>query len=211
MPTVHTADHPLRLCVLLSGAGTTLQNLIERIADGRLRNVRIVRVISSRSTVGGVRIARQAGIPVAVVRVRDHASPDDFSQALSRRVDECRPHVVLMAGFLCHWQVPGQYVHRVLNLHPALLPDFGGRGMFGIHVHAAVLGAGRRESGCTVHLVDQEYDHGPIVARATLQLDPSRETPDSLAARVQTLERELLPEVLQCVADGGVEWLQRFA
>jgi phosphoribosylglycinamide formyltransferase-1 len=106
------------------------------------------------------------------------------------------------------WRLPPRYEGRVLNIHPALLPKFGGRGMHGGHVHAAVLAAGDRESGCTVHLVDLEYDHGSIVAQRRVPVLPG-DTVDTLAERVQAAERELYPEIVQAVADRGLEWLVR--
>lgn len=191
---------PLRLGVLLSGGGSTLANLIDRIGDSRLRNVRIACVLSTRAAVRGVEIARQAGLSCEVIRPRDFADGRDFSAALSAALRSAGVELVVMAGFLSYWHVPADYAGRALNIHPALLPSFGGRGMFGAHVHAAVLAAGERESGCTVHIVDDEYDHGPIVAqrRVPVQADDTVET---LAARVMAVERELYPEVIQRCAD----------
>ena len=121
-------------------------------------------------------------------------------------MDQAEAHLVLMAGFMRYWRLPPRWQGRVLNIHPALLPRFGGRGMYGGHVHAAVLAAGERESGCTVHLVDLEYDHGPIVAQRRVPVLPG-DTPDTLADRVQAAERELYPEVVQAVVERGLEWL----
>ncbi len=201
---------PLRLAVFISGRGTTLANLIDRIQDGRLRNIRIDLVVSSRSGVRGVDIARAAGLPLEVIRRRDHVDEAAFSAALTAAVDRAGVDLVALAGFLCHWQLPAHWQGRVLNIHPALLPRFGGRGFYGEHVHRAVLSAGERESGCTVHLVDEEYDHGPIVAQVRVPVHPE-DTPASLAARVMAVERELYPEVLQRVADEGLAWLRRAA
>jgi folate-dependent phosphoribosylglycinamide formyltransferase PurN len=105
--------------------------------------------------------------------------------------------------------LPPRYAGRVLNIHPALLPRFGGRGFWGHHVHEAVLAAGVTESGCTVHLVDTEYDHGPIVAQRRVPVLPG-DTPDTLAERVGVAERELYPHVIQQVANQGLEWLKQF-
>jgi phosphoribosylglycinamide formyltransferase-1 len=116
---------------------------------------------------------------------------------------------VALGGFLCFWRLPPQYEGRVLNIHPALLPRFGGKGFYGHRVHEAVLTAGAAESGCTVHLVDNQYDHGPIVAQSRVPVRPD-DTPDTLAERVGLAERELYPRVIQQVADQGLEWLQQF-
>jgi phosphoribosylglycinamide formyltransferase-1 len=203
-----TESDPLRLGVLISGGGTTLANLIERRADGRLRHCDITLVISSRSEVRGVEIARRAGLRLEIIRKRDFPEPSEFSDAIVAALDAARVDLVAMAGFLCLWRIPRRYQGRVLNIHPALLPSFGGRGMYGHHVHQAVLAAGAAESGCSVHLADNQYDHGPIIAqtRVPVRLD---DTPESLAERVGVAERELYPQVIQAVADHGLAWLNR--
>ena len=199
----------LRLGVLVSGAGATLENLVQRIRDGRLRNAEIALVISSRSAVRGVEIAQAAGLPLEIVRKRDHPDEAAFSAAIARMLDRATVDLAVLAGFLCFWRLPPRYDGRVLNIHPALLPRFGGKGMYGRHVHAAVLAAGVTESGCTVHLVDNEYDHGPIVAQARVPVQ-SADTPETLAQRVMAAERELYPRVIQQIADHGLAWLQQY-
>ncbi len=200
---------PLHLAVLISGGGTTLENLIARIRDGRLRGVEIRLVISSRSTVRGVEIARAAGLPLQIVRRKDY--PDDamFSTAITAALDRARVDLVVLAGFLCFWHLPPHYAGRVLNIHPALLPRFGGKGLYGHRVHEAVLAAGATESGCTIHLVDNQYDHGPIIAQSCVPVQ-ANDTPDSLAERVGVAERELYPRVIQQIADHGLDWLRQF-
>jgi phosphoribosylglycinamide formyltransferase-1 len=210
MQRAFTQSRPLRLGVLISGGGTTLANLIERIADGRLRNVEIKLVVSSRGAVPGVEIARRADLRLEIVRKRDYPDASAFSQAMIHVLDAARVDLIAMGGFLCFWRIPPHYENRVLNIHPALLPDFGGHGMYGHRVHEAVLAAGVSESGCTVHLADNEYDHGPIVAQTRVPVRPD-DTPDSLAARVGEAERELYPHVIQQVADHGLPWLIRQA
>jgi formyltetrahydrofolate-dependent phosphoribosylglycinamide formyltransferase len=202
------ADPALRLGVLVSGAGSTLENLLQRLRDGRLRNAEIALVISSRSAVRGVEIARAAGLPLEIVRKRDHPDETEFSAAIARTLDRAAVDLAVLAGFLCFWRLPPRYAGRVLNIHPALLPRFGGKGMYGRQVHAAVLAAGVTESGCTVHLVDNEYDHGPIVAQARVPVQLA-DTPETLAQRVMAAERELYPRVIQQVADHGLAWLQQ--
>ena len=209
MSPAGTRRDSLTLGVLISGGGTTLANLMERIRDGRLRGVTIKLVLSSRSTVCGVAIARAADIPTEILRQRDYPGDAAFSAAITAALDRAKVDLAVLAGFLCFWRLPPHYLGRVLNIHPALLPRFGGRGFYGEHVHAAVLAAGEKETGCTVHLVDNEYDHGRIIAqrRVPVHLD---DTPDSLAQRVGLAERELYPEVIQKIADNGFTWLQRF-
>lgn len=198
----------LRIAVLISGGGTTLENLVLRLEDQRLRGIEIVRVISSRQQAGGVCIARAANVPVTVVSKRNFPDVEDYSAALVRVLDSTDPDLVVMGGFLCYWRIPERYEGRVLNIHPALLPKYGGQGMFGHLVHQAVLAAGERESGCTVHLADNLYDHGPIVAQARVPVLPG-DDPERLARRVGEAERELYPRVLQGVADEGLDWLDR--
>ena len=206
MNSVFSDQQPLRIGVLISGGGSTLANLIEHTRDQRLRFTQIAVVISSRQQVRGVKIARAAGLPLHVIRPRDYASAEAFSAAITQALDQANVDLVVMAGFLCLWMFPPEYAGRVLNIHPALLPDFGGPGMYGHHVHEAVLQAGQRESGCTVHLADHQYDQGSIVAQARVPVVET-DTPDALAARVQEAERALYPQVIQAVATHGIAWL----
>src|SRR5829696_571813 len=150
------------IAVLISGGGTTLQNLIDRIADGTLP-ARIVQVISSRAGAPGVDRARAAGLPVAVVERKAFPSVEAFSE---RNFDLCRAagaRLVCLGGYLQLLRIPDDYRLKVINIHPALLPAFGGRGMYGHHVHETVLAYGVKLTGCTAHFVDNEYDHGPII------------------------------------------------
>ncbi|MBU0639571.1 MAG: phosphoribosylglycinamide formyltransferase [Planctomycetes bacterium] len=201
-------QRPLRLAVLISGGGTTLANLIDRIADGRLTGAEIRLVISSRSAVRGVDIGRAAGLAVEIIRKQDFADEAAFSHAISAALDRAQVDLVVMAGFLCLWRLPARYEGRVLNIHPGLLPNFCGQGMYGHHVHEAVLAAGERQSGCTVHVADNQYDHGPALARQVVPVLRD-DTPASLAERVQAAERELYPAVIQQIADHGLAWLRQ--
>jgi phosphoribosylglycinamide formyltransferase-1 len=187
-----------RLAVLLSGNGTTLQNLIDRIADGRLP-ARIVQVVSSKAAAYGVERARKAGLPVAIAERKQFPTLEAFSTAIFDHCRAAQADLVCLAGFLQLLRIPGDFAGRVLNIHPALLPAFGGKGMYGHHVHKAVLQAGVAESGCTVHLVDDEYDHGPIVVQKRVPVLPGN-TPESLAERVFAVECEAYPEAIQSVA-----------
>jgi phosphoribosylglycinamide formyltransferase 1 len=192
--------HPFRIAVLISGEGTSLQNLIDRIADGRLPGVEIPIVISSRSQVGGVERARRAGLPVDVIRVKDLPEVEKFSEHIALTLDVYAVDLVVQAGWLCLWQVPRRWLGRVINIHPALLPMYGGKGFYGRHVHEAVLAAGDKVSGATVHWVDNEYDHGEVVLQKQCPVEPD-DTADSLAERVQALERELLPAAILQIRD----------
>ncbi len=194
-----TIQAPLKVAVMLSGGGRTLQNLIDETAAGRLP-VEIVRVISSRSGVAGIDRARAAGIEVEVVSPR--ALPGAaFSAALTEAVDRCHAELVCLAGFLCRWEIPPRYHLRVMNIHPALLPRFGGKGFYGHHVHEAVLASGATESGCTVHFADNEYDHGPIILQRRVPVLPG-DTADTLAERVFAEECVAYPEAIRRFAAG---------
>jgi phosphoribosylglycinamide formyltransferase 1 len=189
------AISPLRLAVLVSGAGTTLQNLIDRIAADSLC-ARIDLVISSRAEVLAVGRARDAGIPVVVINPRDYSSAGEFSRAVFAAVERQPIDLVCLAGWLSLLELPRKWVGKVMNIHPALLPKFGGRGMFGRHVHEAVLASRERESGCTVHFVNEKYDDGPIILQKKCAVLPS-DTPDTLAARVFELEKDAYPQAIE--------------
>jgi phosphoribosylglycinamide formyltransferase 1 len=184
---------PLRLAILLSGSGRTLENLLAEIAAGRL-DATIEIVVASRGDVRGVEIARQAGLATHVMPQGTHStaawSADIFAACRAARAD-----LVVMAGFLKLIEVPPDFTDRVINIHPALLPAFGGRGYHGMHVHRAVLARGCTVSGCTVHLVDNEYDHGRILLQKTVPVLPD-DTPEALAARVFAVECQTLPEAI---------------
>lgn len=204
MPVV-TAPPLFRLAVLISGSGSTLRNILERCADGRLRGVVVCGVAASRDCTG-LEYARAAGLPWAIVE-RCHGGGEfdaaEFSARLTAQLEQWRPDLIVLGGFLSPYLAPLKWKHRVINIHPALLPAFGGKGMYGDKVHAAVLASGAQVSGASVHLVTPEYDAGPILAqRSVAVLDG--DTVESLGARVRALEAELYPEVLQWFADGRV-------
>ena len=180
--------------VLLSGGGRTLLNLVAAVQAGRLR-AEIVKVISSRRDALGVTRAAEAGLPVEVLRPRDFPDAAAFAAAQTASILAARPDLVVMAGYLVHYPVPAALEGRILNIHPSLLPRHGGQGLYGEHVHAAVLASGDRESGCTVHVVDDEYDHGPIVAQRRVPVLPG-DTAETLAGRVFEAECALYPQAI---------------
>jgi phosphoribosylglycinamide formyltransferase 1 len=196
-------DRPIRLAVLLSGGGTTLQNLLDRIADGRLR-AQVVLVVSNRSDAFGLERAGRAGIPTAVVSRRECASADEFGRLIFERCRAAEVELVCLAGFLQFLPIPEDFAGRVLNIHPALIPAFCGKGYYGHRVHEAALAAGVKVAGCTVHFADYEYDHGPIILqRAVPVLDD--DTADTLAARVFAEECEAYPEAIRLFAEGRLQ------
>jgi formyltetrahydrofolate-dependent phosphoribosylglycinamide formyltransferase len=190
----------LRLAVLLSGSGRTLDNLLDWIAAGRLAG-RVETVVSSRSDVRGVLIAERAGITVHVLPRAD-ATVAAWSATIFDRCRAVNADLVVMAGFLHLVEIPADFTGRVINIHPALLPAFGGRGFHGMHVHRAVLARGCTVSGCTVHLVDNEYDHGRVLLQRTVPV-LADDTADSLAARVFAAECVALPEAINRIASAA--------
>ena len=187
-----------RLAVLLSGSGRTLENLLARQASGDLP-VEFAGAVSSRPGVRGVDIAREAGIPVAVIPRRDYRDVASHNAATAAWLEPLRPQIIALAGYLCYFIRPPWFTGPAVNIHPALLPRHGGRGMYGDRVHAAVLAAGDRESGCTVHHVDDLYDHGPVIAQVRVPVLPGDDA-HALAERVFAAECELYPRVLADLA-----------
>jgi len=190
---------PLRLGVLLSGGGTTLQNILDRIEAGRL-DARVVAVGSSRGDAYGLVRAKNAGIDTFVCRSKDYPDFDRLSEAINENLARHDLGLVALAGFMCLWRIPESLRGRVMNIHPALLPAFGGKGLYGHHVHQAVLDAGVKVSGCTVHFADEHYDHGPIIVQRTCPVLDD-DTPDTLAARVFKEECCAYPEAVQLFAE----------
>lgn len=192
-----------RIAVLISGGGTTLRNLIEKIAAGRLE-VEIALVVSSNPAAGGLRFADEAGIPRLVIERKLFASQDEFSQTIFDRCRKAKVDLVVLGGFLKRVTIPDDFTNRVVNIHPALMPAFCGEGFYGHRVHEAVLDYGAKLSGCTVHFADNQYDHGPvIVQRAVPVLDD--DTPETLAARVFEAECVAYPEAIGLIAAGRVQ------
>jgi len=181
------------LVVLISGGGRTLVRLAEAIARGELA-ARILTVIASRECAGCER-ARELGLSVRVMP--GVIAPEDLEGAA------CGAEWIVLAGYLKLVRVPEAYRGRIVNIHPALLPSFGGRGMYGQHVHAAVLAAGCKVSGCTVHLVDEAFDRGPIVLQRTCEVLEG-DTPEALAARVFAVECGAYVEALRLLIAGRV-------
>lgn len=194
---------PVRMAVLISGSGRTLQNFIDLILAGRLP-ARIEVVVSSDPDAFGLKRANQAGIPAHVVSRRDFKDAKSFSEAVTAAMAPHEADLILLAGFLHLYRFPEKYEGRVLNIHPALLPRFGGKGFYGRRVHEAVLRAGDAESGCTVHFADHRYDRGPIILQRKVPVLPG-DTPGTLADRVFQAECEAFPEAVRRVISGEVK------
>jgi formyltetrahydrofolate-dependent phosphoribosylglycinamide formyltransferase len=198
---------PIRLAVLLSGGGTTLQNLMDRIADGRL-NARIVLVVASRPDAFGLKRAEGAGIPWDVVERQQYDSTDKFSTALFKRCHDAQAELVCLAGFLQLVRIPPDFAGRVMNIHPSLIPAFCGKGFYGQRVHEAALAYGVKISGCTVHFADNVYDQGPIILQRTVPV-LDNDTPDTLAERIFHEECAAYPEAIRLFAEGKLKIVGR--
>jgi phosphoribosylglycinamide formyltransferase-1 len=200
--TDSASNRPLRIAVLISGGGTTLRNLIQKIEAGVL-DAQILLVVASTAKAGGLNFAEAAGIPGVVVRRKDFPSQDAFSADIFERCRQAGADLVVLGGFLKQLTIPEDFTNRVVNIHPALIPSFCGDGMYGHFVHEAVLDYGAKVSGCTVHFADNEYDHGPVILQKAVPVMDD-DTPQTLAARVFKAECQAYPEVLNLIAAGRV-------
>jgi phosphoribosylglycinamide formyltransferase-1 len=201
------AEKNLKLAVLISGSGRTLKNFIDLAAEGQLP-IDIRLVISSSPTAGGLTFADAAGINTQIIPRSDFPRGGAGSEAFGEKIfSACRDagvDYVAMAGFMKLAPVPGDFAGRVVNIHPALIPAFCGAGMYGDRVHQAVLDAGVKVTGCTVHFVDNEYDHGPIIWQQPVPVFDD-DTADTLGKRVFEIEKEAYPHVLQLLAAGRIK------
>ncbi|MEM8783112.1 MAG: phosphoribosylglycinamide formyltransferase [Planctomycetota bacterium] len=196
-------DRPVKLAVLVSGGGTTLANLAKRIEDGVLF-ASVETVVVSREGVGGLGVCERHGLPATVIPRKPYGDDvERFSCDVFGVIRRSGADLVCLAGFLSLLRIPDDFRHRVLNIHPSLLPGFGGPGMYGTRVHEAVIRHGAKLSGCTVHFADNTYDTGPIVAQRACPVEPD-DTPATLAARVFEQECEAFPEAIADWAEGRV-------
>lgn len=202
-PLTAPLDRPVRLAVLISGGGTTLVNLMTKIRS-KVLSAEIGIVIASRSNCGGIQRARDLGLRCQVMERKSYHSVEDFSNAIFTACREVEADLIVCGGFLSLIRIPPDYAGRVINIHPSLIPAFCGKGFHGHLVHEAVLNRGAKVSGCTVHFVDDEYDHGPIILQKTVPVFDN-DTADELAERVFQAECEALPEAIQMFASGKLE------
>lgn len=193
---------PLPIAVLISGGGTTLRNLLEKIEQGSL-DAAVRLVISSKPQARGLEFAANADIPALVVERKRADSDESFRDAIFAPCRDAGVELVVMGGFLKHVLIPPDFEDRVLNIHPALIPSFCGQGYYGQRVHQAVLDYGTKVSGCTIHFVDEHYDHGPILLQRTVPVFPG-DTAATLARRVFDAECKAYPEAIQLLAEGRV-------
>lgn len=195
----------MNIAVLASGEGTTLQAVLDACASGRLP-ARVAVVISNNADAGALRRARSAAVPARHLSAVTAGGRVQQDQALRDTLVEFATELVLLAGYMQRLgpSTLAAFGGRIINTHPALLPEFGGQGMFGSNVHRAVLSAGRRISGTTVHWVDENYDTGAVIAQVRVPVEPE-DSAQSLATRVQAAERELVIEVLAAAASGRLK------
>jgi len=193
------------VAVLGSGRGSNFQAILKAIQGGVLTNVRICVTVSNNSGAGILEIARANSIPAFHISRKQCASDDQLNDRLLSTLSQFGTELVVLAGYMKRLdrRIIERYSNRIVNIHPALLPRYGGEGLYGMHVHEAVIQAGEKESGATVHLVDEDYDHGPIVLQQTVPV-ASGETVKSLAAKVIEIEHQLLPDAIQLFAEGRI-------
>ena len=187
---------PLKMVAMASGGGRTVLNLHDCIESGHLKGAELHQVFVSRASAEATQRCEAAGLDVQVP-----PSQGDVDEAATAFLDRTQPDIVLLCGYLRHLCIPDALQHRILNIHPALLPDFGGHGMYGNRVHDAVLAAGARRSGCTVHLVDDVFDHGPTVLQRSCAVHDTDDA-STLAARVFALECEAFPSAVTLAIEG---------
>ena len=187
-----------------SHGGSNMQAIIDACKSGKVNAYPGV-VISNNSTSGAIERAKNEGIPFFHISGKTHTDPTEHDDAIIKALKDNQVNLIVLAGYMrkLSSRVINEFDGRVLNIHPALLPKFGGEGMWGMHVHEAVIAAGEKISGPTVHLVDNEYDKGKILAQAKVYVAPE-DTPETLAAKVLEKEHELYPMVIQKIAEGVI-------
>ena len=203
-------DTTLRVAVFGSGRGSNFGAIINAVHAGTLPRTEVVVVISNNAGAGILELARREGIPALHLTSRQFADESAFVDSLLKTLRDMRVNFVALAGYMkrLHPRVIAAYRNRIVNIHPALLPKYGGQGMYGEHVHRAVLAAGDRESGATVHVVDEEYDRGPVVLQRSVPV-LAGDTVETLAARVLKTEHQLYPEAIRLFAEGKIAFEDR--
>lgn len=197
----------LNVTVCVSGGGTNLQAIIDRLRDGTIRNTKIVQVISNNPGAYALERAAAAGIPACCVSPKDYPDREAFHEALLAKIDEDAPDLIVLAGFMV--AVPQKickaYAGRIINVHPALIPSFCGKGCYGLHVHEKALARGVKVTGATVHFVDEDLDTGPILLQKAVDILED-DTPQTLQRRVmEQAEWVILPRAIDLIAAGKVK------
>ncbi|CUU04342.1 phosphoribosylglycinamide formyltransferase-1 [Candidatus Thermokryptus mobilis] len=194
----------MNIAVFASGRGSNLMAILKAIEEGRLK-ARVVVVISNNSSSGALEIARSKGIDALHISRSQFSSDREYVDKILSELRKRNVELVVLAGYMkkIPAEVVSEYRNRILNIHPALLPSFGGQGMYGINVHKAVIESGVKITGVTVHIVDEEYDHGPIVLQKAVEVKDD-DTPETLAERVLKVEHEVYPEAIRLFVEGKV-------
>ena len=196
----------LRIAVCVSGGGTNLQAIIDRIADGTIRNAQLVKIISNKPGVYALERAKNAGVDSAVVSPKEYGTREEFNEALLKSIDDCSPDLIVLAGFLVVLPeaIVKKYAGRIINIHPSLIPSFCGDGYYGLKVHEAALSRGVKVTGATVHFVDEGTDTGPIILQKAVYIKDG-DTPEVLQKRVmEEAEWIILPKAIDMIANGEI-------
>ncbi len=197
----------LRICVCVSGGGTNLQAIMDAIDAGTITNAKIVQVISNNKNAYALERARKNGIAAKAVSPKDFESRELFNEAFLACLDETRPDLIVLAGFLVVLPpaMIERYEGRIINIHPSLIPSFCGKGFYGLKVHEAALARGVKITGATVHFVDAGTDTGPIILQKAVEVLPD-DTPETLQRRVmEQAEWQILPQAIDMIANGGLQ------
>lgn len=196
----------MKIAVFVSGGGTNLQAIIDKIASGEITNVEISEVIASNESAFAIERAKKAGIPAKVIS-KKILGAEAYDEATLTELNSLGVELVVLAGFLSMLgpKTVAAYANRIINIHPALIPAFCGQGMYGIRPHEAVLAKGVKVSGATVHFVNEHYDEGPIILQKAVDVLPD-DTPETLQKRImKECEQVILPQAIQLIADGRIE------
>jgi len=194
----------LSIAVFASGRGSNFQALAETLSRKKV-DAKIVVLISNNSDAGALALARSLQIPALHLSQKQFPSPDAFTDEVLKKLDSHGVDFIVLAGYMKKLdpRIIRRFRNKIINVHPALLPDFGGQGMYGHRVHEAVIAQRARYSGATVHIVDEEFDHGPIVLQESVPVD-NDDTPESLAEKVLTVEHRILPRAVELFAGNKI-------
>ncbi len=197
-------DNPYKIAFLLSGSGSTLENLLDHIASNKVQ-AQVAVVISSREGVFGLERAKKWRIPYEVIPYIKYKKNkiEEYSQKITRVIDSYQVDLIVLGGFMSRYILPDKYKDKAINIHPALIPSFCGKGFYGEKVHQAVINYGAKITGCTVHFIDNEYDNGPIIAQESIAVLED-DTPQTLQERVVNLEQKVYPKVIQTIVENRV-------
>ena len=196
----------LNIAVFASGRGSNFKAILEAIKTGKIQNAQIVLVVSNNSDAGAFDIACENNIPALHINRKQFGTDEDFNSTLMSSLEKHRVNFIALAGYMKKIDptIVRAFKNCIVNIHPALLPKFGGGGMYGMHVHEAVIASKDKISGASVHLVDEEYDHGPVVLQETVPVE-ANDTPFTLSERVLKVEHKIYPEAIRLFSEGKIK------